>query len=80
MSIVIETYKDGTGKTAIIEKKKESRLFYVYITFNYNGIVMTEYKNNFMTIQNARRAVKRNLPGAIKEKTEDKKNNGKCDV
>lgn len=80
MSIVIETYKDETGKTAIIEKKKESNLFYVYITFNYNGVVMTEYKNNFITIQNARRAIKRNLPGATKEKTEERKNNGKHDI
>ena len=66
MSIVIESYSTGTGINATIEKEKYSSLFYVTVYTLHGNIPVTEYRNSFTAISNARKAIKRLYPGISK--------------
>lgn len=70
MTFVIETYHDKEGRTANIQQDKFSSVLDVEVYTEHNGIGIVEYRNSFLTMANARRAIKRNFPTMKKEKGE----------
>ena len=66
MTIVIEKYMDPDGLEATIKQEKYCKSFQACVYQYSENIPFRVYKRDFQTIENARRAIKRNFPGMKK--------------